>query len=125
MILCTIITYSCSSLPSYQIDYDTITKKTTIQEFTEQYEKSIEATFPVKLNSNEYTVYSIEMITTKIQAQSTTNKFGKIRYSNNAYFFIFNDNHYFHSGYLYELLNNNDDEIKNIGLMIANGEKGN
>ena len=103
--------------------YDMATKKISIEDFS-KLNPALGLPSVIQANSTDYKVYLIEVLTSSSQVDYSYmdgNK-TKTRTTHAAqldnYFFVFHNNYYIYSGFLYEFLTSNDQNIKGIGATL-------
>lgn len=102
---------------------DMITKNTSFEDFNKDY-SALGFSSVIHTNSADYTVFFIAVLTTSdrqdhsyVDGNKTKTKTTIISHSD-GYFFVFHNNYYIYSGFLYEFLNSNDPAIKEIGATL-------
>ncbi len=137
--LALIILSSCS-ITTILIDYNKfykVSKKTTQTEFLKEHEDNVENTFELTVNNEKYTVCLVEIVTliesyTTSRTENTATGTTRIRDTqnkkdNNPYCFVFKNNHFFFSGFIFEFRRNTDSGIQVLGNEISDylySEKG-
>ena len=103
--------------------FDMTTKKTSIEDFSKPY-PTLGLPSVIQANSTDYKVYSIEVLTGSSEVSYSYMDGNKTKTSTtlvsqlDKYFFVFHNNYYIYSGFLYEFLNSNDQNIKGIGATL-------
>ena len=134
LILIPLIIISCKSTTSDPNIFYKLTKKMDQKEFQKKYKDYIIDSTIVEIESKEYKVFYAEMTTLKevTSTSSTSYSFSgtpittsiSSTYShNNKYIFIFEENKYFYSGFLYEFQRHQNDIIKKIGIALLEKTK--
>ncbi len=125
----TLVLISCRTL-SCPDDFISVTKKTSQDEFKAKFESKIVGTPTVEIKDESYHLYCFKMLTFEETYTSTsTNSFPTMGgYGSNShthtrsatfddyYIFIFNDSKLLTSGFIYELMRNQDETIKKVGI---------
>ena len=118
---------SCSTMSSPD-NYYYITKKTSMDEFQKKHDRLIKDKSTVTVSGIDYQLCYVQMLTYMESSSSTSStagsSFGSSReYTQTStksvadfYIFVFKDNIYYYSGYIYELLRSSDENLKNIGI---------
>lgn len=131
-IIALIILSSCSITPNL-IDYNKfykVSKKTTQTEFLKEHDDNVENTFELTINNEKHTVYLVNIVTLidsytiTTRTENTATGTTRIRdtYSkrdNNPYCFVFKNNHFFFSGFIFEFRRNTDSGIQVLGNEIS------